>query len=172
MRHLFVIGLLVAAVAVPAVALAQSSSTLPVSGTLTAAGTLGGTATIGGVTGKVTSSGGMWTMTVGGVTFASGTYSCSAGSCSYTGTIVGSKTAFNFTTNSKSGAIANATGFSTHGAWVSAVSHWAGAHQGALAAAGLSVGQIVSGAAKIEGGGHGGGNAGAHGGGNSAGHGK
>jgi hypothetical protein len=168
MRYFFMVGLLLAvSVTVPAVVLAQSTSTLPVSGTMTSTGTLSGTTTIGGVTGTMTSSGGNWTMTVGGATFASGTYSCSGGSCTYNGAIVGSSTSFSFTTNSTTGAISGATGFSSHGAWVSDVAHWAGAHQASLAAAGMSVGQVVSGAAKIEGGGHGGGH-----GGNGGGHGK
>lgn len=148
MRHLFVVGLLVTLVAMPAVVVAQSNSSLPVSGTMTSAGTLNGKTTIGGVTGTVTSSGGSWTMTVGGMTFASGTYSCSGGSCSYTGTVVGSTRTFNFTTNHTTGAITAATGFSTHGAWVSTVAHWAGSHQSGLAAAGMTPGQVVSSAAK------------------------
>jgi hypothetical protein len=171
MRYVFALSLLAALLALPALTYAQSNSTLPISGTVTSNGTLSGTTTttIGGVTGTLTSSGGTWTMTVGGVLFASGTYSCSGGSCTYTGTIVGSKTTLSFTTNKTTGTITSATGFSTHGAWVSAVAQWAGAHQGALTAAGLTVGQVVSGAAKIEGSlassGHGGGSAGDHAGG-------
>ncbi len=152
MRHVLVVALLGALVALPALGYAQSDSTLPVSGTVSSStGTLNGTTTIGGVTGTVTSSGGNWTMTVGGVTFASGTYSCSGGGCTYTGTIAGSTTSFSFTTNKTAGTITNATGFSTHGGWVSAVAQWAGGNRAALAAAGLNAGQVVSGAAKIEG---------------------
>ncbi len=152
MRHVFIVSLLVASLAVSGAALAASSSTLPVTGTVTSTGTLSAskTTTVGGVSGTLTSSGGNWTMTVGGVTFASGTYSCSGGGCTYTGTVVGSSTAFSFKTTA-AGTTASATGFSTHGAWVSTVAHWAGAHQAALDAAGMTVGHIISGAAKIEG---------------------
>ncbi len=155
MRHAFVVGLLVTLVAMPAVALAQSNSSLPVSGTMTSTGTLNGTTTIGGVTGTVTSSGGAWTMTVAGATFASGTYSCSGGSCSYTGSVVGSTRSFHFTTNRTTGAITAATGFSTHGAWVSTVAHWAGGNRAALGAAGRNVGHMVSDAARFDRNGHG-----------------
>lgn len=156
MRHFFIMaGVLAALAAMPAVVLAQSNSSLPVSGTMTSAGTLSGTTTIGGVTGTVTSSGGSWTMTVGGATFATGTYSCSGGSCSYTGTVVGSTRTFNFTTNSTTGKVTAATGFSTHGAWVSTVAHWAGGNRSTLAANGVNAGHVVSDAARIEGGGHG-----------------
>jgi len=166
MRHLFVVGLLVTLVAMPAAVLAEPSSTLPVSGTITSTGTLNGTTTIGGVTGTVTSSGGAWTMTVAGATFATGTYSCSGGSCSYTGTVAGSTRSFNFTTNSRTGAITSATGFSTHGAWVSTVAHWSGGNKAALAAAGGNVGHTVSDAARFDrgGGGHGADHDGGHGG--------
>lgn len=155
MRHLFTIGLLVTLVAMPAVVLAQPNSTLPVSGTMTSTGTLNGTTRIGGVTGTVTSSGGAWTMTVAGATFATGTYSCSGGSCSYTGIVVGSTRTFGFTTNSTKGTISGATGFSTHGAWVSTVAHWSGGNKAALAAAGTSVGHTVSDAARFDRGGGG-----------------
>jgi len=169
MRYAFVVGLLAASLATPTVTLAQSGSNLPISGTVASNGTLSGTTTIGGVTGTLTSSGGTWTMTVRGMLFASGTYSCSGGSCTYTGAIVGSKRTLSFMTKSTTGAITNASGFPTHGAWVSAVAHWGGAHHAALAASGLAVGHVVSGAAKIEGSiassGRGGGSAGDHGGG-------
>lgn len=166
MRHLFVLGLLVMLVAMPAVVLAQSNSSLPVSGTMTSIGTLNGTTTIGGVTGTVISSGGNWTMTVAGATFASGTYSCSGGSCSYTGMVAGSTRTFGFTTNSTTGKITAATGFPTHGAWVSTVAHWAGGNRAALAAAGRNVGHTVSDAARFDrggGGGHGADHDGGHG---------
>jgi hypothetical protein len=170
MRRLFVMGLLVTLVAIPAVVLAQPESALPVSATLSG-GIINGTATIGGVTGTVTSSGGNWTMAVDGVTFASGTYTCGGGSCTYTGTIAGSTTTFNFTISSTTGTnTTTATGFSTHGAWVSAVAHWSGTNQAALTAAGVTPGSVVSGAAKDPatthgngGGGHGGDHDGGHG---------
>jgi opacity protein-like surface antigen len=116
MRHLFIVGVAVTLMAVPAVVLAQVESALPVSVTVSGTGTLSGTTTVGGVTGTMTSSGGNWTMTVSRIAFASGTYSCSGGSCTYTGMVVGSTRRFSFTTNGTTGAIGAATGFSTHGA--------------------------------------------------------
>ncbi|HEV2439876.1 MAG TPA: hypothetical protein VGX97_07420 [bacterium] len=168
MRHFLLVGLLVTLVAAPAVVLAQPNSTLPVSGTMTPIGTLNGTTRIGGVTGTVTSSGGAWTMTVAGATFASGTYACSGGSCSYTGTVAGSTRTFGFTTNSTTGAISGATGFPTHGAWVSTVAHWSGGNKAALAAAGTNVGHSVSDAARFDRGGGGGGHGTDHDGGHGA----
>jgi hypothetical protein len=148
MRRLFVMGLLVTLVAIPAVVLAQPESTLPVSGTLSG-GTINGTTTIGGVTGTVTSSGGSWTMTVDGVLFASGTYTCGGGSCIYTGTVAGSTKTLHFTISSTTGTnTTTATGFSTHGAWVSTVAHWAGTNAGALTTNGFTPGSVVSSAAK------------------------
>jgi opacity protein-like surface antigen len=147
MRHLFIVGVAVTLMAVPAVVLAQVSA-LPVSVTVSGTGTLSGTTTGGGVTGTMTSSGGNWTMTVSRITFASGTYSCSGGSCTYTGMVVGSTRSFSFTTNGTTGAIGAATGFSTHGAWVSTVAHRSGTNQAALAAAGVAPGSVVSSAAK------------------------
>jgi len=155
MRHLFVVGLLVTLAAMPAVVLAQPNSSVPVSGTMTSIGTLNGPATIGGVTGTITSSGGAWTMTVAGATFATGTYACSGGSCSYTGTIVGSARTFGFTTSSTTGTITAARGFPTHGAWVSTVAHWSAANRAALTAAGGNVGHTVSDAARFDQGGGG-----------------
>ena len=156
MRHLFIVGLLATIVALPAAVLAEPNGSLPVSGTVAPIGTINGATTIGGVTGTVTSSGGSWTMTVAGQTFASGTYSCSGGSCTYTGTVAGSTKSFSFTTNGTTGKIAAATGFSTHGAWVSTVAHWSGGNRAALAAAGGSVGRIVRDAANFNRGGGGG----------------
>lgn len=144
MRYLFVMGLLVALMAMPQVVLAQAHSALSVSGT-SSSGVLNGPATIGGVTGTITSSGGSWTMTVGGVTFASGTYTCGGGSCAYTGTVAGSTQHFSFSVNTTTGAITAATGFRTHGAWVSTVAHWGAGHRAAL---GGNIGHTVSSAAR------------------------
>ncbi len=153
MRHILLVGLLIASLVVPA--FAASGSTLPVSGTLTSSGMLssGSSVTLGGVTGTLTSTPststtGTWSMTVGGVTFATGTYSCTGGGCSYTGTVVGSTTSFHFSTVTSSRSILGATGFPTHGAWVSTVAHWAGSNQSKLAAAGMTPGAVVSSAAR------------------------
>lgn len=155
MRHLIIMGLLAALVSFPAVVAAQPNSSLPVSGAMTPIGTLNGPVTIGGVTGRMTSVGGSWTMTVAGATFASGTYACSGGSCSYTGMVAGSTRTFGFTTNSTKGTISAATGFSTHGAWVSTVAHWGAGNRAALSANGRNVGSLVRDAARIDhGGGH------------------
>jgi hypothetical protein len=128
-----------------------ASSALPVSGfAVSSGGTVGGAGRIGEVPGSITSTAtspatGDWTMTVGGTVFATGVYSCSGG-CTYTGTVVGSKTAFSFSTTT-SRALSSATGFTTHGGWVATVGHWAAQHRGALAAAGLTVGNVVATAA-------------------------
>jgi hypothetical protein len=169
MRPFLIAALLVTLMAMPAVVLAQPNGALSVSGTPTS-GILNGTARLGGVTGTVTSSGGSWTMTVGGATFASGTYACGGGSCTYTGTVVGSTRNFSFSINTTTGAITAATGFPTHGAWVSTVAHWGAAHRAAL---GGNIGHTVSSAAKDpasthgdSGGGHGGDHGDGRGGGN------
>lgn len=151
MGRIAVVALLVLNFTAPVMAAANSA--LPVSGfTVSSKGTLSGPGTVGGVSGTLTSTAqtstaGTWSMSVRGVPFAGGTYSCSGGGCTYTGTVVGSKTTFSFTTTSSTSSVSRATGFKTHGGWVSTVGHWAGANRGALAAAGLSVGDVVSGAA-------------------------
>jgi hypothetical protein len=144
---------------------AAADSALSVSGfSVSGTGTLNGTGTLGGVSGTMTSSGGNWTMTVGGITFASGTYSCSGGACTYSGTVLGSTKTFGFTTASSPASITTATGFATHGAWVSTVAHWAGSHQAALKGAGMTPGDVVSGAAKDPASAHGNGGGGGGGG--------
>jgi hypothetical protein len=97
-------------------------------------------ATIGGVKGTVTTTaGGAWTMTVAGQTFASGTYSCGGGSCSFTGTTLAGKN-LSFSLTKTSGTVAGL--FATHGAWVSTVTGWANSHL-----SGKSRGEVVSQAA-------------------------
>ena len=141
------------ALSLAAPAFAATDSALPVSGfAVSNKGTLSGTGTVGGVSGALTSTAktstsGSWSISVGGVPFAGGTYSCSGGGCTYVGTVVGSKTAFSFSTASSTASVSQATGFATHGGWVSTVGHWAATNRGALAAAGLSVGDVVSAAA-------------------------
>jgi hypothetical protein len=141
------------ALVLAAPASAATDSALPISGFgVSSKGILSGTGRVGGVPGTLTSTAttaksGSWSMSVGGVPFASGTYSCAGGGCTYVGTVVGSKTAFSFTTASSTASVSPATGFATHGGWVSTVGHWASANRGALAAAGLTVGDVVSAAA-------------------------
>lgn len=145
MRHTLLVTLLVMSLAAPG--FASATAALPLSSTVNSStGVVSGTSTIGGVQGTITSSGGTWSMTVDGVTFASGTYTCGGGGCTYTGTVVGSPTTFSFTTNKTLGTITNATGFTTHGRWVSTVAKWANTHL-----AGRQIGDVVSSAAKIEG---------------------
>jgi len=140
------------ALSLVAPAFAAANSALPVTGfAVSGSGTVSGTGRLGGVPGTITStatspSTGDWTMTVGGVVFATGTYSCSGG-CTYTGAVIGSKTTFSFGTLSSPAALSAATGFTTHGGWVSTVGHWAAQHRAALANAGLTVGEVVAAAA-------------------------
>ncbi len=145
MRQALLVVLLVAGLGVPGLA-AAAPPVLPVQNfTISSTGLASGTGALGGVQGAVTSAGGMWSMTVDGVPFAMGTYSCNTSGCSYTGTVVGSSIAFSFRT-SVTGTATSVTGFSTHGAWVSTVAHWANTF---LSAA--QIGKVVSDAARIEG---------------------
>lgn len=154
MRYLVVAGVFAALVATTATALAVPNGDLPVSGAVALNGTINGTTTIGGVTGAMTSSAGDWTFTVGGARFAGGTYACSGGSCSYTGTVSGSTRTLNFTTNGPAGTVSLATGFRTHGAWVSTVAHFGAANRPALLGIGLNPGHFISSAARDPAGGH------------------
>ncbi|HKX18559.1 MAG TPA: hypothetical protein VJT33_11165 [bacterium] len=154
MRYLVVACVLAALVGTTATVLAEPNGDLPVSGAVALNGAINGTTTIGGVTGTMTSSGGGWTFTVGGATFAGGTYACSGGSCSYTGTVSGSTRILNFTTNGPAGTVSLATGFRTHGAWVSTVAHFGAATRSALTRLGTNAGRFVSGAARDPAGGH------------------
>ena len=162
MRHLLAASVLAALVATTATALAEPNGDLPVSGAVALNGTINGTTTIGGVTGTMTSTAGDWTFTVGGATFAGGTYACAGGSCSYTGTVSGSTRSLNFTTNGPAGTVSLATGFRTHGAWVSTVAHFGAANRPALAGIGMNTGHFVSGAARDPAGGHSRGLGGSH----------
>lgn len=85
------------------------------------------TVTTGTTTTTTTSAptGGTWTMTVAGQTFASGKYSCSGGSCSFTGATLAGKT-LSFSMTGTSGTLSNV--FANHGAWVSTVAGWANGH--------------------------------------------
>ncbi len=92
----------------------------------------------------VMSSGGTWSMTIEGVTFATGTYSCNAFGCSYTDSVVGSSTAFSFNT-SVSGTTTSATGFRRMGR---GCPPW---RIGRVLTSEAQIGKVVSGAARIEG---------------------
>ena len=84
-----------------------------------------------------------------GKLFASGTYSCNASGCGFTGTVAGKTvTGMNLGTASHLSGVGKATSgaFSNHGAWVSAVTDWAHSNL-----SGKQRGEIVSAAAKIEG---------------------
>ncbi len=146
MRHTLLVTLLVMSLAAPG--FASATAALPVSGFTvnSSTGVVSGTGTFGGVQGTITTSGSTWSMTVDGVTFASGTFTCGGGGCTFTGKVVGSSTTFSFTTNKSLGTITNATGFTTHGGWVSTVANWANKHL-----TGQQIGDVVSSAAKIEG---------------------
>ncbi len=165
MRYLLLATVLVASfpalgAALPAVqsgALSYSLSGPPTTNTSTSFN-----ATIGGVQGIVTttasapttttvttgttttttttaSTGGIWTMTVAGQTFASGKYSCSGGSCSFTGATLSGKS-LSFSMTGTSGTLSGL--FANHGAWVSTVAGWANSHL-----SGRNRGDVVSQAA-------------------------
>jgi len=126
MRYLLLAALLVVSLAVPG--FAQQSGTLSFSlgnpPTTLSATSFG--ATIGGVKGTVTTTaGGAWTMTVAGQTFASGTYTCGGGSCSFSGTTLSGKN-LSFSLTNTSGTLTGL--FANHGAWVSTVANWANGH--------------------------------------------
>jgi len=110
-------------------------------------GTPPGTMTLGGVTGPLSWAGDNWTMTVAGQTFATGTFNSVTGQTTVTSMPgfascqAGCTTTVNLTTLTGTLSIRN------HGAWVSAVAHWGGAHLAALKGAGIIVGSLVSAAA-------------------------
>jgi hypothetical protein len=145
-RHALVVAVLAVSLLVPGAVLAESSSALPY--TLSSPPTMVSnstfTASLGGVAGTITTtSSGGWQMTVGGQTFASGTYVCSGGACTFMGTMLLGKTV-TFTLTSTTGTVSGL--FATHGAWVSAVAHWAHTRL-----SGQQIGEVVSAAARIEG---------------------
>ena len=118
--------------------------------------TFGGVPVTGTVQGTTTS--GTLNLFADGKSFATGTYTCSSGGCTFTGTVAGKSvsgmklgTASSFTGKTPSTATTamgkvTSSAFPNHGAWVSAVSNWANANL-----ADSRRGQIVSSAAKIEG---------------------
>jgi hypothetical protein len=140
MRILFLAALLAICVATPS--FAQQSGTLSYSlnNPPTALSKSTFNATIGGVQGTITTTaGGAWTMTVAGQTFASGTYTCGGGSCSFSGmTLAGKSLSFSLTNTS--GTLSGL--FLNHGMWVSTVAGWANGHL-----TGRNRGEVVSQAA-------------------------
>lgn len=146
MRHVLASAVLAGSLVVPGAALAESTSSLPY--TLSSPPSMLSNSTFttsfGGVAGTITTtSSGGWKMTVGGETFASGTYTCSGGACTFTGGML-LGTVVRFTLTSTTGTVSGL--FTTHGAWVSAVAQWAKAHL-----SGQQIGDVVSAAARIEG---------------------
>jgi len=185
MRYLLLVALLAVSFATPG--FAQQSGTLSFSlsnpPTSTPATQTSFDATIGGVKGTITmNTDGTWTMSVAGQTFASGTYTCGGGSCSFSGTTLSGKN-LSFSLTNKTGTLSGL--FPNHGAWVSTVAGWANSHlsgrnrgdvvsqaaggKGHDASNDLSHGSAQS-ASSLNGGGPGNGNGAEHGGGQ--GHGK
>ncbi len=134
MRYLLLGALLVVSTAV--FGLAASSSALPYQ---FGSGSPPSTLTLGGVTGTLTWNGSNWTMTVGGQTFATGTFS--GGTFTVTSLLGSSCSPCTSTTG-----LLSLGQFPTHGGWVSAVADWANSNL-----SGQMIGQVVSQAAKIEG---------------------
>lgn len=146
MRHVLITAVLAVSLVVPGAVLAGSSSALPYTLSSPPAKLSNSTfpASFGGVMGTITTtSSGGWRMTIGGQTFASGTYICSGGACTFTGVMLLGK-AVTFTMTSTTGTVSGL--FATHGAWVSAVAQWANSHL-----SGQQIGQVVSAAARVEG---------------------
>lgn len=148
MRAVLLVGLLVMSLAAPGFAAANAdlSYNLSVSGS-TVSGTIGGVPVSGTVTSGACSSACTTTLYLGTstVTFAQATLTCSAG-CTIDSLkqLAGKPVASSAITS----AIISTSTFPTHGAWVSAVAQLANRNRQALAQAGLTVGQVVSGAAK------------------------
>jgi hypothetical protein len=143
-RCVLVAALLVASLAMPGFAQASGTLGYTLSNPPTTLSTTSFTATIGGVQGTITTTGGgAWTMTVGGQPFASGTYTCGGGSCSFSGSMLSGRS-LSFSMTHTSGTLSGL--FATHGAWVSTVGDWANSHL-----SGQSRGEVVSQAAGGEG---------------------
>ena len=126
MRNFLLATLLVVGFAVPGFAQQSGTLSYSLSSPPTTKTSTSFNATIGGVQGTVTTTaGGAWTMTVAGQTFASGTYTCGGGSCSFTGSTLSGKN-LSFSMTGTSGTLSGF--FATHGAWVSTVAGWANSH--------------------------------------------
>lgn len=111
-------------------------------------GTPPGTMTLGGVTGPLSWSGDNWTMTVAGRTFATGTLNPVTGQTTVTSMPGFASCQAGCTTTVNTTTLTGTLSIRNHGAFVSAVAHWAGANKSALTAAGLTVGSLVSAAAR------------------------
>lgn len=131
MRYLYLATLLVAGLIVmssTAPGIAQQSGALSynLSNAPTTTTATSFNATVGGVQGTIkTTAGGSWTMSVAGQKFASGTYSCGGGSCSFTATTLAGKSV-SFAMTHSTGTVSGV--FPNHGAWVSSVTAWANGH--------------------------------------------
>jgi hypothetical protein len=139
-RYFLIAALVVAGFS--AAGFAQQSGTLSysLSNPPTALGDTSFGASIGGVKGTITTTGwGSWTMTVDGRTFATGTYSCGGGSCSFAGTTLAGRN-LSFSMTGTGGTVPGV--FTTHGAWVSTVAGWANSRL-----SGRNIGEVVSQAA-------------------------
>ncbi len=136
-RYLIIVFLLVGGLAAPGSAAA--SAALPVTPSPLSFGGVVGTG------GSVSST--SVVIRVGSLTFAD--ISCSGSTC--TGTVAGIPNVTLTRTVSTSGAVTfSSSTFPTHGAWVKAVADWVVDNRSALPA-GVTVGKIVSQAARIEG---------------------
>jgi len=149
MRQLRLIIVLVAGFALPALAAAPNAAlpfNLTFSSGAISGSTFGGLTITGTYTGTTS---GKWTLTVSGQVFGTGTYACAASTCIFTGTLAGKSVTFPLPLSSLSGSKTGTltiSAFPTHGAWVSAVAHWANIH---LSEA--DRGKVISAAARIEG---------------------
>ncbi len=159
MRHLLLIALLIGSLATAQGYAASSAAlpydlqlssplgALPKTAQVLSGSTFGGVPVTGSIKGSSTT--GTMNLFADGKLFASGTYSCNSGGCTFTGTVAGKTvTGMNLGTASRLSGMGKATtsAFSNHGAWVSAVTDWANANL-----SGKQRSEIVSAAAKIEG---------------------
>jgi hypothetical protein len=108
-RLLLLAALLGMSLAIPGFAQQSRTLSFTLSNPSTTSTSTSFNATIGGVKGTVTTTaGGNWTMTVAGQTFASGTYTCGGGSCSFTGSTLSGKS-LSFSMTNTSGTLAGRT---------------------------------------------------------------
>jgi hypothetical protein len=117
--------------AVPSGAQAAAGVTIPIRLTVsgsTITGTFGGVPVSGTITGT---DAGTFTLLVDGQVFATGSFVCTSGGCTFMGTqLLGADTQFTFTAPTLFTLVQGSLGglFPTHGAWVSAVARWANTH--------------------------------------------
>jgi len=128
-----------------------------VSGFTATNGELSGSGTLGGVDGTIASTvtagdgdcanscSGTFTMTVGGATFASGTFSCDSGTCLYLGKVnTPDATGFAISTIASNIGTNIAAAIYKHSMWVNDVSAWANANPTIIAGMNMSIGDFVS----------------------------